>query len=199
MPAKARPPSSTLRPDQASAAELIAGGTHIAIPSKQPLSELTQAPVAEYVLPASPSSIDQEEAALFVWAERNYRIFSSEEIQQFEIRAGCKGGGSEHDAWKVETSLGAFIIRCTIQDSYGFRFSSPFSYLRRMAEFSSQVPIASVSFLGVSRKGCKPNPTAFQNLSFSAFQLFSVFPSTPSSRSMSSSKDSAVSRKRSDK
>lgn len=199
MPAKARPSSSTLRPDQASATELIAGGTHIAIPSKQPLSELTQAPVAEYVLPASRSSIDQEEAALFVWAERNYRIFSSEEIQQFEIRAGCKGGGSEHDAWKVETSLGAFIIRRTIQDSYGFRFSSPFSYLRRMAEFSSQVPSASVSFLGVSRKGCKPNPTAFQNLSFSAFQRFSFFPSTPSSRSMSSSKDSAVSRKRSDK
>jgi hypothetical protein len=151
MPAKARPPSSTLRPDQASATELIAGGSQIAIPAKQPLSELTQAPVAEYVLPASHSSIDQEEADLFVWAERNHRIFSSEDIQQFEIRAGCKGGGSEHDAWVVTGKDGKVVIRCTIQDSYGFRFSSPFSYLRRMAEFSSQVPSASVSFLGVSR------------------------------------------------
>jgi hypothetical protein len=102
-------------------------------------------------LPASPSCIDQEEAALFEWAERNHRVFSSEEIQRFEIQAGCKGGGSEHDAWKIETSQGAFVIRRTIQDSYGFRFSSPFSYLRRMAEFSRQVPNAAVSFLGVSR------------------------------------------------
>jgi len=43
------------------------------------------------------------------------------------------------------------IIRRTINDSYGFRFSSPFQYLRRMAEFSAQVPSAAVSFLGVSR------------------------------------------------
>lgn len=117
MPAKAHPTSSALRPDQASAAELIAGGAHIAIPAKQPLGELTQAPVAEYCLPASPSCIDQEEAALFEWAERNHRVFSSAEIQQFERLAGCKGGGSEHDAWKIETSVGACVIRRTIQDS----------------------------------------------------------------------------------
>ena len=151
MPAKARPTSSTLRPDQASAAELVAGGSQIAIPAKQPLSELSQAPVAEYVLPASPSCIDLEETALFEWAERNHRIFSSMEIEQFEMRAGCKGGGSEHDAWVVMGKEGKVVIRRTIQDSFGFRFSSPFSYLRRMAEFSTQVPSAAVSFLGVSR------------------------------------------------
>lgn len=151
MPAKARPPSSTLRPHQASAAELIAGGGQIAIPAKQPLGELTQAPVAEYVLPASPSCIDREEAALFEWAERNQRVFSSEDIQRFEMQAGGIGGGSEHDAWVVMGKEGKVVIRRTIQDSYGFRFSSPFSYLRRMAEFSRQVPNAAVSFLGVSR------------------------------------------------
>lgn len=150
MPAKVRPTSSTLRPGQASAAELVAGGSQIAIPAKQPLGELTQAPVAEYVLPASPSCIDQEEAALFVWAERNHRVFPSSEIQRFESQAGGKGGGSEHDAWVVMGKEGKVVIRRTIQDSYGFRFSSPFSYLLRMAEFSSQVPGAAVSFLGVS-------------------------------------------------
>jgi hypothetical protein len=46
---------------------------------------------------------------------------------------------------------GKVVIRRTINDSYGFRFSSPFQYLRRMAEFSAQVPAAAVSFLGVSR------------------------------------------------
>jgi hypothetical protein len=40
MPDKARAPSSTLRPSQASAAELVAGGVQIAIPAKQPLGEL---------------------------------------------------------------------------------------------------------------------------------------------------------------
>lgn len=151
MQDKARAPSSTLRPSQASAAELVAGGAHIAIPAKQPLGELTQAPVAEYALSARPAAIDAEEAALIEWAELNHRLFHSEEIQKFETQAASKGGGSEHDAWKIETSSGAVIIRRTINDSYGFRFSSPFQYLRRMAEFSEQVPSAAVSFLGVSR------------------------------------------------
>ena len=48
MPNKARAPSSALRPSQATAAELVAGGIQIAIPAKQPLGELTQASVAEY-------------------------------------------------------------------------------------------------------------------------------------------------------
>jgi hypothetical protein len=102
-------------------------------------------------LPVAPSCIDQEEAALFKWAERNHRIFPTEEIQRFEVQAGGKGGGSEHDAWVVMGKEGKVVIRRTIQDSYGFRFSSPFSYLRRMAEFSRQVPSAAVCFLGVSR------------------------------------------------
>ena len=45
---------------------------------------------------------------------------------------------------------GKVVIRRTINDSFGFRFSSPFQYLRRMAEFSAQVPAAAVRFLGVS-------------------------------------------------
>jgi hypothetical protein len=151
MSADANSHNSTLWPGQASAAELIAGGSQIAIPAKQPLGELTQAPLAEYVLPATSSCIDQEEAALFEWAQRNHRIFSLEEIQRFEVNAGRQGGGSEHDAWVLMGQEGKVVIRRTIQDSYGFRFSSPFSYLRRMAEFSSQVPCAAVSFLGVSR------------------------------------------------
>jgi len=61
-----------------------------------------------------------------------------------------KGGRSEHDTWKIETSSGAFVIRRTINDAYGFHFSSPFQYLRRMAEFSDQVPVAAVRFPGVS-------------------------------------------------
>jgi hypothetical protein len=151
MPNKARAPSSALRPSQASAAELVAGGAHIAIPAKQPLGELTQGPVTEYALSARPAAIDAEEAILIEWAALNHRLFSGEEIQKFEIQAAPKGGGSEHDAWKIETASGAVIIRRTINDSYGFRFSSPFQYLRRMAEFSAQVPSAAVSFLGVSR------------------------------------------------
>jgi len=46
---------------------------------------------------------------------------------------------------------GKVVIRRTIHDSYGFRFSSPFQYLRRMAEFSAQVPAAAIRLLGVSR------------------------------------------------
>lgn len=150
MQNKARSQSSALRPSQASAAELVAGGTHIAIPAKQPLGELTQAPVKEYALSAAPSQIDTEETALLDWADRNHRLFPAEEIKQFESQAGSKGGGSEHDAWKIETVGDAVVIRRTINDSYGFRFSSPFQYLRRMAEFSAQVPAAAVRFLGVS-------------------------------------------------
>jgi len=87
---------------------------------------------------------------LLDWAEQNHRIFPTAEIVTFEGMGTPKGGGSEHDTWKIETSSGAFVIRRTINDSYGFRFSSPFQYLRRMAEFSHQVPVAAVRFLGVS-------------------------------------------------
>jgi len=150
MHRETRSPSSALRPSQASAAELVAGGTHIAIPAKQPLGELTQAAVAEYAHRASPAQIDAEEAILIQWAYRNHRLFPAEEIEKFENHAPPKGGGSEHDVWKIETTSGALVIRRTIHDSYGFRFSSPFQYLRRMAEFSDQVPAAAVRFLGVS-------------------------------------------------
>jgi hypothetical protein len=150
MPNKARAPSSALRPSQATAAELVAGGVQIAIPAKQPLGELTQAPVAEYALSAAPAQIDSEESCLLEWAEKNHRIFPPEEIAGFEQQAGSQGGGSEHDAWVVMGIEGKVVIRRTINDSYGFRFSSPFQYLRRMAEFSGQVPAAAVRFLGVS-------------------------------------------------
>lgn len=85
------------------------------------------------------------------WAEKNHRIFPPEEITGFELQAGPQGGGSEHDAWVVMGNEAKVVIRRTINDSYGFRFSTPFQYLRRMAEFSAQVPAAAVSFLGVSR------------------------------------------------
>lgn len=151
MPRKTSANPSALRPHQATAAELVAGGTHIAIPPEQPLGELTQAPVREYALPAEIEEIEREETALFRWAEANHRIFPAQEIASFENQAGVKGGGSEHDTWKIETPIGAFVIRRTIRDSYGFRFSSPFQYLKRMAVFSAQVPCAAVRFLGVSR------------------------------------------------
>ena len=125
MQDNARSPSSALRPSQASAAELVAGGAHISIPAKQPLGELTQDPVAEYALSASPSQIDAEEAILLEWAELNHRLFPSKEIQKFEIQATPKGGGSEHDAWKIEAASGAVVIRRTMNDSCGFRFYSP--------------------------------------------------------------------------
>lgn len=150
MPDKASAPNSALRPSQATAAELVAGGAHISIPAEQPLGELTQAPVAEYAQSASPAEIDAEESILIQWADHNHRLFPADEIQKFEKSAPPKGGGSEHDAWKIETPNGAFVIRRTINDSYGFRFSSPFQYLRRMAEFSEQVPAAAVRFLGAS-------------------------------------------------
>jgi hypothetical protein len=60
------------------------------------------------------------------WAEKNHRVFPSEEITHFENLVGPKGGGSEHDAWVVEGPEGKAVIRRTINDSYGFRFSSPF-------------------------------------------------------------------------
>jgi len=101
MHGKTRSPSSALRPSQASAAELVAGGTNIAILAKQPLGELTQTAVAEYAHSASPAQIDAEEAILIQWANRNHRLFPVEEIQKFENHAPPKGGGSEHDAWKI--------------------------------------------------------------------------------------------------
>lgn len=76
--------------------------------------------------------------------------YSPYEITEFEKQAGPKGGGTEHDAWVVSSPLGKVVIRRTINDSYGFRFSSPFQYLRRMADFSNLVPCAAVLFLGVS-------------------------------------------------
>lgn len=142
---------SSLRPSQATAAELVAGGSTIAIPAEQPLGQLTQAPVREYALPADIEEIDREEAALFRWAEANYRVFPVPEISEFESHAGPKGGGSEHDAWVLLSPKGKVVIRRTIHDSYGFRFSSPFQYLKRLAVFSAQVPCAAISFLGVSR------------------------------------------------
>lgn len=151
MQRKTLAPSSALRPSQASAAELVAGGTHIAVPAEQPLGELTQAPVKEYARSARPAEIDAEEEILFEWATVNHRLFPEKEILEFENQAGPKRGGSEHDAWKIESEHGAVVIRRTIHDSYGFRFSSPFQYLRRMAEFSEQVPAAAIHFLGVSR------------------------------------------------
>ena len=102
MPDPTRTPSSALRPSQACAAELVAGGAHIAIPAKQPLGELAQAPVKEYASSASPAEIDAEEAALLGWADRNHRLFPAEAIKKFESQVGPKGGGSEHDAWKIE-------------------------------------------------------------------------------------------------
>ena len=92
-----------------------------------------------------------EEAILLEWADRNHRVFSAEEIREFEAQAGPQGGGSEHDAWVVMGKDEKIVIRRTINDSYGFRFSSPFQYLRRIAEFSEQVPAAAVKFLGVSK------------------------------------------------
>ncbi len=143
--------SSALRPSQASATELITGENKIAVPAEQPLGELTRTQVKEYALSASPVEIDTEEAVLLEWATDNHRLFLNEEISTFEKSAGPRGGGSEHDAWVVASPDGNVVIRRTIQDSYGFRFSSPFQYLRRMAEFSIQVPAAAIRFLGVSR------------------------------------------------
>lgn len=100
----------------------------LSVQTDQSLRELTQAPVAEYAQSASPAEIDAEESILIQWAERNHRLFPADEIQKFEKSAPPKGGGSEHDAWKIETPNGAFVIRRTINDSYGFRFSSPFQY-----------------------------------------------------------------------
>lgn len=151
MPRKTSANPSALRPHQATAAELVAGGIEIAISAEQPLGELTQAPVREYSLPAEIEEIDREENALFLWAEANHRIFPVHEIASFENQAGPKGGGSEHDAWVLLGPQGKVVIRRTIRDSYGFRFSSPFQYLKRMAVFSAQVPCAAVRFLGVSR------------------------------------------------
>lgn len=142
---------SALRPSQATAAELVTGGSQIAIPAKQPLGELAQGPVREYADPVNPTEIDTEELILIDWALRHHRLFATDEILKFETQAGPKGGGSEHDAWVVSGPEGKVVIRRTIHDSYGFRFSSPFQYLRRMAEFSEQVPAAPVSFLGVSK------------------------------------------------
>lgn len=142
---------SAIRPSQATAAELVTGGEQIAIPAEQPLGELTQAPVREYALPAEIEEIDHEEAALLSWAQSNQRLFPSHEISTFESQAGPKGGGSEHDAWVLQAPQGKVVIRRTIHDSYGFRFSSPFQYLKRMAVFSAQVPCAAVRFLGVSK------------------------------------------------
>jgi hypothetical protein len=142
---------SALRPSQASAAELVAGGSQIAIPAKQPLGELAEGAIREYADSASPAEIDAEESVLIDWAARNHRFFATNEILKFETLAGPKGGGSEHDAWVVLGPEGKVVIRRTINDSYGFRFSSPFQYLRRLAEFSEQVPAAPVSFLGVSK------------------------------------------------
>jgi hypothetical protein len=76
MQDKARAPSSALRPSQASAAELVAGGCQIAIPAKQPLGELTQARVAEYALSASTAQIDSEES----------RTHSSSSFQRFSLQ-----------------------------------------------------------------------------------------------------------------
>lgn len=145
------PNPSSLRPHQATAAELVAGGKNIAIPAQQPLGELAKSPVREYSLPSHPLEMDREEAALIEWAIKMNRLFPSDEISLFEEQAESHGGGSEHDVWKIETPGFAFVIRRTINDSYGFRFSSPFQYLRRMAEFSAQVPSAAVNFLGVSK------------------------------------------------
>lgn len=142
---------SAFRPSQASATELVAGGKNIAIPPEQPLGELTQDSVKEYTRASTPSEMDQEEAALVDWAIENHRLFPPAETALFESIAATRGGGSEHDAWKIETPTVAVVIRRTINDSYGFRFSSPFQYLRRMAEFSAQVPVAAVSFLGYRR------------------------------------------------
>ena len=142
---------SALRPHQATAAELVAGGIQIAIPAQQPLGEVTQSPVKEYSLLADPDEINREEARLFKWAVANHRLFPDQEIEEFENLAGPQGGGSEHEAWVVLSPNGKVVIRRTINDSYGFRFSSPFQYLRRMAEFSIQVPCAAIKFLGVSK------------------------------------------------
>jgi hypothetical protein len=151
MQGNRRHPSSALRSSQATAAELVAGGSQISIPAKQPLGELKQGAVREYAESASPAEIDAEEFALIDWAVCNHRLFEKVEIVKFETQAGPKGGGSEHDAWVVLGPEGKIVIRRTINDSYGFRFSSPFRYLRRLAEFSEQVPAAPVSFLGVSK------------------------------------------------
>jgi hypothetical protein len=150
MQDETRATGSALRPSQACAAELVAGGSQIAIPAKQPLGELTRTPIKEYAISATPAEIDSEEAHLIEWADRNHRIFPREGIDAFELQAGPQGGGSEHDAWVVTGKQGKVVIRRTINDSYGFRFSSPFQYLRRMAEFSDQVPVAAIRFLGIS-------------------------------------------------
>lgn len=84
------------------------------------------------------------------WAAKNQGPFLPGEITGFERIAIPQGGGSGHDAWVVMGNDGKVVIRRTINDSYGFRFSSPFQYLSRMAEFSRQVPAAAVRFLGVS-------------------------------------------------
>jgi len=70
---KHRARSSALRPSQASAAELVTGGSQIAIPAKQPLGEFTQGPVKEYALSARPAEIAGEAAILIEWAELNPR------------------------------------------------------------------------------------------------------------------------------
>ena len=104
MQDKARAPSSSLRPSQASAADLVAGGSQIAIPAKQPLGELTQDPVTEYALSASPAQIDSEEIRLMHRAAQNHRIFPPEGITECEgTSAATASSGPPSHASKAHT------------------------------------------------------------------------------------------------
>jgi len=147
-----RPETPTSLSKQLVAADLISGGGHIAIPAQSALSDVASARPSEYALKSHFSEIDKQESALLDWAKRNNRFISKDEVLKFEAHHGnVNQGGSEHNTWEIYTPARRVIIRKTIKDSYGFAHRSPFQYLQRIADVSSEVHDAPISILGMSQ------------------------------------------------
>ena len=145
--------SPATRPKSLSAADLVSRAADFAIEAKQPLRALCRDRPRDYFLKVeSIREIDSEDEALISWATSSNRIISAVEVQSFLDTPGIEDvGNKEHNVWKVETASGAFMIRRTKGGIYGLPERSPFQYLQRMADVSTQIPDAEIKFLCVSK------------------------------------------------
>lgn len=134
-------------------AQIELGGGEIAIQPKRILELFSQrgdAPPSEYIETKLDSSqIQEEETRLFRWAKGENRIFDPSE-QGYPKWEGTLNDGAEHFVFLTNDQDGnKFVIRVTKRGQYGLKGRGPIQYIKRIADFSSQVPSIGIEFLGI--------------------------------------------------
>lgn len=110
----------------------------------------TGRPVPAYTEEARLDDILGEESRLISRAKAEGFFWDKETVSEV-IRGLANSGGSEHDVYVTGGAGCLIVIRCTINDSYGYRLRSPAQYLQRLQNYNAIFPGIQMRLIGVAQ------------------------------------------------